>query len=90
MMEDIQAGSVFGIVPEMEKIDALDLLSVSVYILRGVSDSLLALSEQSHDYQDVMRMLSDVVTYESLAIEKAEKTLENTLAHTLVANDADC
>lgn len=79
MTEHLNKGSGTDGAMDMTKIDAIDQISVSAYTLRGVSDSLLALSEQSHDYQDVMRMLSDVAFQQSKVLLQAETVLENEL-----------
>lgn len=75
-MESVQQEAVFGEIKISTMIEAIDQLNATRYILRGVSDSLLALSEQSHDYQDVMRMLSDVTMHQSLVVDEIETLLE--------------
>lgn len=60
-------------------IDAIDQLHVTKYVLKGVSDSLLALSELSHDYQDVMRMFSDITMHQLQALEQVGVVLEKEL-----------
>ena len=75
-MERVQQETVFGEITVSTMIDAIDQLNATRYILRGVSDSLLALSEQIHDYQDVMRMLSDVTMHQSLVVKEVEKAIE--------------
>lgn len=75
-MESIQQEVVFGEIKISTMIEAIDQLNATGYILRGVSDSLLALSEQSHDYQDVMRMFSDVTMHQSLVVNEIEEFME--------------
>lgn len=75
MAEEEVLESVFGRKTIASKAEAMDQLSAAAYVLRGVSDSLLALSEQPSDYQDAMRMLSDVVFHEAQTLKQVGELL---------------
>lgn len=62
------------------KVNAIDQLNVSACILKGVSDSLLALSEQPQDYRDAIRMFSDITMTQFEAINQVGTFLEQELS----------
>lgn len=76
MTEEIAQEPILPPVQIVTRIDAIDQLHVTEYVLKGVSDSLLALSELSHDYQDVMRMFSDITMHQFQALEQVGLVLE--------------
>lgn len=88
-MQDIKQEFVFGAIDFDNKIDALDQLNVAVYMLRGVSDCLVTLAEQNHDYQEVMRMLSDVTIYQSQVLSRIEDVLEEESTSKLSITESD-
>lgn len=80
MAETEQLESVFGITTIESREDAVDQLEASTYILRGVSDSLLALSEAFDDYQEAIRMLADVTFHQSENTKRIREVIEKSFA----------
>lgn len=59
------------------RIHAVDQLQVSSYTIRGVSDTLFSLADESNDYNDALRMLADVTFCQWEAFKAVEIFLES-------------
>lgn len=57
-------------------IEAIDRVDVAVYTLRGLSDLLVALSKESHDYEDAITVTSEIALHESQALKQVGAFLE--------------
>lgn len=80
MAEAKQLESALGVSTIESREDAIDQLEVTAYLLRGVSDSLLALSEEFGDYREALWMLADVTFHQAENAKRIREVIEESFA----------